>query len=176
MDLGQLADTVDTMIIQHNYPGFEPRALKLGLPLAAVNSSPKVFGAALQHKSVYVQLAALRWFQSHPGLVKGYSTTILKLLQEDDEYVRLEAIKTLECGGITDSAALHSLGLQLKDRDHLVRTAAAKALGKLLAKSDERNPEILALLKEAAADSEEQVRWKAQKALRKLGNYAGSNS
>ncbi len=60
MNLEKLASVVDTMIIQHDYPGFEPRGLKLGLPEDLQNMSAKTFSNALSHESVYVKLTALR--------------------------------------------------------------------------------------------------------------------
>jgi HEAT repeat protein len=173
MNIEELADVVETMIIQHDYPGFEPRALILGLPLDAVNSPAKVFSQALRHESIFVQLAALRWFQVHPGVVKNYLPLVVDLLKSEDEYVRLEGAKTLERGNAIEPAPLLALAACLKDPKEMVRTAAAKALGKLLSKADDApDPNIVAALKEAAADPDEQVRWKAQKALRKLGAYS----
>jgi HEAT repeat protein len=55
----------------------------------------------------------------------------------------------------------------------MVRKAAAKALGKLLSKEPSADEAIIKALREAANDPDEQVRWKAQKALRRLGAYAG---
>jgi HEAT repeat protein len=172
MNTEELADVVETMIIQHDYPGFEPRALILGLPQDAVNSPAKVFAQALRHESIFVQLAALRWFQVHPGVVKNYLPHVIELLKSKDEYVRLEGARTLERGGAMEPSAHLALAACLKDSEEMVRTAAAKALGKLLSKAAVPDPEIVAALKEAAADPEEQVRWKAQKALRKLGAYS----
>jgi len=172
MDIEELADVVDTMIVQHDYPGFEPRALILGLPLDAVNSPAKVFAQALKHENIYVQLAALRWFQLHTGVVKNYLPTVVHLLNSEDEFVRMECARTLERGNADDAHALSALALCLKDPNEMVRTATAKALGKLLAKAASQDPSIVAALKEAACDPHEQVRWKAQKALRKLGAYS----
>jgi len=172
MNLEELADIVDTMIIQHDYPGFEPRALNLGLPSEAVNSPAKVFAQALGHDSIYVQLTALRWFQVHNGVVKNYLPRVLDLLKSNDEFVRTEAARTIERANATEPETLVALAASLKDPQEMVRTAAAKALGKLLSKASVQNPDIVAALKEAAADPDEQVRWKAQKALRKLGAYS----
>jgi hypothetical protein len=172
MNLEELADIVDTMIIQHDYPGFEPRALILGLPSEAVNAPAKVFGQALGHDSIYVQLTALRWFQVHNGVVKNYLPRLLDLLASTDEFVRVEAARTIERANLNDPKTLLALAASLKDPQEMVRTAAAKALGKLLSKAPVQNPDIVAALKEAAADPDEQVRWKAQKALRKMGAYS----
>ncbi len=84
------------MIIQHDYPGFEPRGLKLGLPEELQNMSAKIFGNALGHDSVYVKLTALRWFQDRPGVAKGHLSSILGLIDSDDEWVRMESIRTVE--------------------------------------------------------------------------------
>jgi HEAT repeat protein len=57
----------------------------------------------------------------------------------------------------------------LKDQEVEVRKAAAKALGKLASKSKQKNPAILDALKEAARDANPEVRMKAQKAVRLIG-------
>ena len=66
MNLDKLAGVVEELIVQLDYPGFEPRSLKLGLPEELETMSAKTFASALGHQSVYVKLAALRWFQSGP--------------------------------------------------------------------------------------------------------------
>jgi HEAT repeat protein len=175
MELKELADLVDTMIVQHDYPGFEPRRLHLGLPPAALQASTDVYVAGLKHESVFVQLASLRWFQSHVGLAKKHLPQILELLQASDEYVRAEAAKTIERAGSASETVLLALRSCLADDDSMVRSGAAKAIGKLMSKSSEVNPELISALRAAANDPQEQVRRKAQKALRKVGAYRNSS-
>jgi HEAT repeat protein len=56
----------------------------------------------------------------------------------------------------------------------MVRQEAAKACGKLLEKTSDKHDEVIALLRIAAGDPSEKVRWKAQKSLRQLGAYSVS--
>jgi HEAT repeat protein len=174
MTLEELVDLVETMIVQHDYPGFEPRALNLGLPEKALKSPAKVFGQALKYKSIYVQLASLRWFQERPSMTKTYLTNVLELLEHNDEWVRLEAVRTLERANIGDDKVVVKICSLLKDTSSMVRQEAAKALGKLLERSTEKNEQVISWLREAAQDPDRTVRWKAQKALRKLGAYSVS--
>jgi hypothetical protein len=176
MDLQELVEIIDTMIVQHDYPGFEPRALNLGLPQRAVAAPAKVFGQGLSCDNIYVQLAALRWFQVRPGLVKTYAKSISNLLESADCYVRAEAIKTIERAGLADRDTLTKVTAKLKDSDEMVRKGAAKAAGKLFGQVENLDDEFLTALRAAAQDPDEQVRWKAQKALRKLGAYSSSSS
>jgi vesicle coat complex subunit len=172
MELDELADTITTMIVHHDYPGFEPRALNLGLPDAALKSSPKTFAQALKHDNVFVLLAALRWFQERPGVTKNYLEAVTKLLDHSDEWVRWQAIKTLERSSVSDDQVVIKISSLLKDQNQMVRQQAAKACGKLLAKCAKKDASVIALLQEAAKDPDEKVRFKAQKSLRQLGAYA----
>jgi hypothetical protein len=54
MNVQAFADFVETMIVQHDYPGFEPRSLKLGLPDVLNKAGSKMFAEALAHDSVFV--------------------------------------------------------------------------------------------------------------------------
>lgn len=173
MELQEIAEIVETMVLQQDYPGFEPRSLKLGLPEAAVKSSSKTFALALGHQSVYVKLAALRWFQDRPGIAKSYYKAIMGLLDHNDEWVRMEAVRTLEkINNAPDEVAV-SVAALLRDSDVEVRKAAAKAVGKICSrgKGKEKLSVVLSSLQEAAFDQDAGVRWKAQKALRQLGEY-----
>ena len=96
MELPKLAEIVENMIVQHDYPGYEIRSLKLGLPEAALRSHARVFAQALGHESIYVKLMALRYFQDKPGLAKTYLTAVAGLLDHDDTWVRMEAAHTIE--------------------------------------------------------------------------------
>jgi hypothetical protein len=174
MNLEQLVDTIETMILQHDYPGFEARSLNLGLPEEALKSSAKVFAQALKYDSVFVQLASLRWFQARPGMARNQTEAIVTLLVHPDEWVRAEAIKTLERANVQDTGIIVKISSLLKDPSEMVRQEAAKACGKLLSKSSSKNGEVIASLRVAATDPSEKVRWKAQKALRLLGAYSVS--
>jgi hypothetical protein len=174
MNLAQLVDTIETMILQHDYPGFEARALNLGLPEDALKSSPKVFAEALKYDNVFVKLASLRWFQGRAGMTRNHKSDVVALLEDPDEWVRTEAVRTLERGNISDDKIIVKISSLLTDASDMVRQEAAKACGKLLVKSSDKYGEVVALLRIAAADPNEKVRWKAQKALRQLGAYSVS--
>lgn len=174
MNLEQLVETIETMILQHDYPGFEARALNLGLPEEALKSPTKVFAAALKYDNVFVQLASLRWFQGRPGMARNQTGALVALLAHADEWVRSEAIKTLERANVQDTDVIVKISSLLKDPNEIVRQEAARACGKLLAKSGNKNGEVIASLRIAATDPNEKVRWKAQKALRLLGAYSVS--
>ena len=167
----QLAEFVDNMVVQHDYPGFEPRSLKLGLPDSINKSSPKIFSQALQHPNVYVKLAALRWFQSKPGMGKGREKTIASLLQDQDDWVKMEALRALERLRTSDESILLLMAPLLQNKNAQVRKTAAKALGKICAKQHKKIEPVIVSLRTAAEDPEPEVRWKAQKALRLLGEY-----
>ncbi len=133
MELKDLEDIVDNMILQHNYPGFEPRSLHLALPLAVTEAPAHLYLQALHSQNVYVRLAALRWFQNRSGLAKNHSCEIANQLEYCDPWVRLEAIKTIETAKITESNLILQISsLLLKDPEMLVRTEAAKACGHLV--------------------------------------------
>lgn len=172
MDLNKLAEIVDNMIVQHDYPGFEPRSLKLGLPEEALRAHAKVFVQALGHENVFVRLAALRWFQERPGLAKSYVKEIAGLLDYKDEWVRLEAARTIERIAVPPEDAVVKIAELLKDSDAEVRKAAAKALGKICSRATRKNEGIVKSLHDAAQDEDAGVRWKVQKALRQIGEYA----
>jgi hypothetical protein len=174
MNLAELVETIETMIVLHDYPGFEVRGLILGLPEEALKSPAKVFGEALQYDNIFVQLASLRWFQGRPGMARNHAAHVVALMAHPDEWVRAEAIKTLGRAGVRDDSIVVRISSLLKDPDEMVRQEAAKACGKLLSKSPEKNDEVIASLRAAALDPNEKVRWKAQKALRILGAYSVS--
>jgi HEAT repeat protein len=171
MELSDLAEIVDNMIVQHDYPGFEVRALKLGLPEEALKMHAKVFVQALGHESIYVKLAALRWLQERPGVAKSYVKAIAGLLDNSDEWVRMEAVRTIERINAPSEEAALKIAQLLTDSNVEVRKTAAKALGKICAKRFNKNEVIVTSLRDAASDDDSQVRWKAQKALRQIGEY-----
>jgi HEAT repeat protein len=181
-DLESLADFVVNMIIQHDYPGFEPRSFRIGLTEEQMKSSSKLFAEALGHESVYVRLAALRWFQEKAGAIKPHIKAILGLLKHDDEWVRMEVVVTLERYHHPSAEIAQAIVPMLDDEFPLVRREAAKALGKILHKLAEnskgpQSEEILAVVRKLKAvmveDKDAQVRQKAEKALRKSGAYSG---
>ena len=171
MNLEKLADFVENMVLQHDYPGFEPRSLKLGLPDSINNASARVFYDALGHPNVYVKLAALRWFQEKPGMGKGHDRAFAGLLDNEDPWVRREALRTLERMQIKNEEIIVMMSPLLADSDSGVKKAAAKALGKLCAKRAKKIEAVTAGLQAAAKDADPEVRWKAEKALRLLGAY-----
>lgn len=165
--LEKLAETVEDMILQLSYPGFEERSLKLSLP-DKVNKFPaRVFAQALKHESAVVKLASLRWFQERPGMAKSHLKSIIDCLSDSDEWVRLEGIHCLEKYDTFGEEVLRIMAALLKDESIEVRKASAKALGKVGGKSEL----VIEALKVAAEDQNHELRWKAQKALRKLGAY-----
>jgi len=171
MDLETLSTVVQDMIVQHDYPGFEPRSLKLGLPESINKMSAKTFAQALGHENVYVRLAALRWFQERPGMAKSHLERLEQLLADNDEWVRRESVRTIETiHGLPPDVGIKISHL-LKDADVEVRKEAAKAIGKIVKKLPKKDEEVMASLRVAAEDPEIEVRWKAQKALRQLGEY-----
>jgi hypothetical protein len=171
MELPELAELVENMIVQHDYPGYEIRSLKLGLPDAALRSHARVFAAALGHESIFVKLVALRYFQEKPGLAKSYINAICGLLDHQDSWVRMEAARTIERIQSPPENAVAKLSPLLKDDDIEVRKSAAKALGKVCARMKKKNDIAIQALHDAAQDADAGVRWKAQKALRLIGEY-----
>lgn len=172
MNLEKLAEVVDDMIIQHDYPGFEPRALILGLP-DEINKAPtKVFGDALSHENVFVKLAALRWFQERPGLARNYMIKhVVGLLSDSDPFVRMEAIRLVERGTDPNQDMVLKISTLLQDENPEVQRSAARACGKLCKKLKIKNQTIIDNLQEAANAPDSQLRGKAEKALRKIGVY-----
>lgn len=166
MDLDHFALLVDDMIVQHDYPGFEPRGLNLGLPEDAQRMPAKTYANALGHQSVYVRLAALRWFQERPGLARSYSSAIVGLFDHADEFIRMEAIRTVERFHEVKLEIIQKIALLLKDEHIEVRKAAAKATGKLASRMKLKDPQILEALQEATKDTDPEVRMKVQKAVR----------
>jgi hypothetical protein len=172
MNLEKLAEVVDDMIIQHDYPGFEPRALILGLP-EEINKAPtKVFGEALSHESVYVRLAGLRWFQERPGLARNYMMKhVMSLLDDSDPYVRMETIRLIERGTEPNQDMVLKIATLLQDENCEVQRCAARACGKLCKKLKIKDQTVIECLQVAATATDSQLRGKAEKALRKIGVY-----
>lgn len=172
MTLKALAQFVETTITQNDYPGFEARALKIGLPESLCRSGARLFASALLHESIFVKLAALRWFQANPGIGKAHEQAVAKLTADDDYWIRLEAVSALEKLHSSDDTILLAVASRLEDPVAVVRKAAAKALGKLLSASKKDNANIIEALLNAAKDADGEVRFKAEKALRLSGYYS----
>lgn len=171
-DVETLAEVVDEMIVQHDYPGFEPRSLKLGLPDTLVKAPARMYAEALGHESVYVKLAALRWFQERPGMMKPHINAVAGLVDNTDPWVRLEAIQALERYPFPSPVLANSIAGRLSDGELDVQRAAAKALGKIGSKLKLKDGEVIEGLKRAALEKDGQLRGKAEKALRKIGVYS----
>ncbi len=191
MELKDLEDAVENMILQHDYPGYEARSLRIALPAAFNNVSATIYRQALSSKSVFVRLAALRWLQTKSGLAKKYALSITPLFADADPWVRSESIKTLDLGRVSEEAVLTKLLPTLKDTDPMVRKEAAKALGNLAKgikgpaltgknkatneaniQKDSVHAQVITALHEATEDDVLDVRRKAIKSLRKLGAFS----
>lgn len=171
MDVEKLADIVDEMIVQHDYPGFEPRALKLGLPDSITKAPAKVFYQAFGHENVFVRLAALRWFQERPGMAKNAIKGAIGLLNDSDPFVRLEAVRLLErYSEPTQEMAIKTAAL-LEDEDAEVQRTAARACGKMCKKLKIKDATVVDCLQKAASSRDSLLRGKAEKALRVIGIY-----
>lgn len=173
MDIERFAAIIEDMALQHDYPGFEVRSVKFGLPQDLVKAPAKLFGQGLQHESALVRIASLRWFAEKPSATRPYARVIQeRLLKDEDEWVRLEAVHTLERMGNSVVQFAPAIAALLNDSSAEVRKATAKALGKIGSK----DPAVVEALRATTRDSDHEVRWKAEKALRLLGEYAGSSS
>lgn len=173
-NLEELIELIDDMIVQHDYPGFEPRALKLGLPEWATKVPAKTFARALKHENVFVRLAALRWFQDSPGKIKPHLNQIYTLLEDEDPFVRLEAVGCLETLRQVDLEMIGKLCSLSDDKDLDVLKEVAKALGKLCMRAGNKKSEgselAIKALEKLSNNNDSQLRLKAQKALRKINS------
>lgn len=189
MELKDLEDIVEDMILQLSYPGLDSRSLNISLPMSANNAPVKLFVQALNSESVNVKLSALRWLYSRPGAAKHNLSKIGFLLEDNDSWVRKEAIKTIEITKVFEPDLISKITLLLKDNDQVVRIEAAKCLGNLLKEmpkaalnTKSKNVVDLKLLKEnaikglqeASEDSVQEVKRKAIKSLRKLGAFTAT--
>ena len=177
MEIQELKTIINDMAVQHSYPGFDMRSLKLGLPEAITRSPARLFKDALQDNDVLVRLAALRWFQERPGDAKKNLDVLVKTLDDQDEWVRLEGIATIAQIANTKEntnakeAIVEAVARLLTDESLQVQKAAANACGKFQLKTQT----VIEQLKQAAQSNDVEVRWKSQKALRKLGMYSQPN-
>ena len=171
MNLEELAEFVDQMIVQNDYPGFEPRSLKIGLRQDMEKAPARLFGQALGHQSVYVQLVALRWFQERPQYIKPHIRPIVAFLASEDLWLRTEAIAALERLQNPPYDMAVKVSERLFDSELQVQQAAAKALGKLGKRLKLKDGEIIEALNQVAENGDSMVKRKAEKALRKIGVY-----
>jgi vesicle coat complex subunit len=171
MDVDKLAEIVDEMIVQHDYPGFEPRALKLGLPESITKAPAKVFSQAFGHENVFVRLAALRWFQERPGMAKNTMKAVMGLYNDPDPFVRLEAVRLTERFLDPTKELAVCVSKLLEDEDPEVQRTAARACGKLCKKLKIKDETVIDSLKKAASSRDSMLRGKAEKALRVIGFY-----
>lgn len=181
--LDELCEFVDNMIVQNSYPGFEARGFRIGLPEKFNSAGSRVFAEALGSPSVYVRIVGLRWFQDKPGTIRPHLKAIYGLLDSPDEWIRAEALTTLERFGSPNAETAMLAAKLLEDENVMVRKSAAKALAKILPRarqakeataSRESNLQLTEdLLKKAMLDKDPQVRQKAEKALRRGGILEG---
>jgi hypothetical protein len=168
MELKEFIDKVEDMALQHAYPGFDVRSLNLGLPHSITKSPTRLFVEALKSDSVLTKLAALRWFWERPGDAKRYVKAIAAVIDDPDEWVRLEAARTIGRVENPEVPIVVKVAGLLADENAEVRKAAAKTCGKVHVK----DAAVVEALQKATTDTDTEVRWKAQKALRQLGVYA----
>jgi HEAT repeats len=171
MELKDLEEIVDNIILQHDYPGYEPRSLNVALPQAITEAPVRLYRAALASSNVFVQLLGLRWFQTKLGAAKSCANPITAQLENADAWVRLEAIRTIDKAKLWNDGSVIKVSSLLKDPDEIVRMEAAKACGRL-PKSIFLQEKVIPALKEASQDSAQSVRRKAIKSLRKLGVFS----
>lgn len=189
MELKDLEDIVENMILQLSYPGLDSRSLNISLPMSANEAPVKLFIQALNSQNVNVKLSALRWLYSRPGAAKNHLSKIGLLLEDNDSWIRKEAIKTIEITKVFEPDLISKITLLLKDNDQIVRIEAAKCLGNLLKEmpktasntKSKNTVDLIALkesaikgLQEASEDPTQEVRRKAIKSLRKLGAFTVS--
>lgn len=173
MQLKDLEEIVDNMILQHDYPGCEPRALNIALPQAISQAPARLYLAALDSNNVFVKLVSLRWFQTRPGAARSHARSIVAQLENADPWVRLEAIRTITVAKIWEDSSILKVSSLLKDADEHVRAEAAKACGGMFQKANSLlEDKIIAALQEASHDTAQSVRRKAIKSLRKLGAFS----
>lgn len=179
--LDELSDFVGELLVQYDYPGFESRGFRIGLPDRFNQGGSRLFAAALQHPSVIVRIVGLRWLQDHPGNIKPHVKEITRLLDDQDEWVRFESLGALERFAQPASGNALSCAARLKDESVMVRRGAGKALSKVLPRVNdklakelnevrEKNlSETRSLMHQALEDKDVQVRQKVEKALRRSG-------
>ena len=106
-----------------------------------------------------------------PGVAKSHLAAILGLIDSKDEWVRMESIRTVEKMSKLPGHAAGVVSKGLRDESIEVRKATAKALGKILKRSVTKDDSVIGALKQATQDSDVEVRFKAQKALRNIGEF-----
>lgn len=172
MTLEALAEFVDEMIVQTDYPGFEPRSLKIGLSQELLKGSTKTFGQALSHSSVYVKLVALRWFQERPQYLKPYLRILTDLIDDKDHWICMESIMALERYQSPTEEMAVKISKRLFDKEIAVQQVAARALGKIGKRLKLEEGEVIDALNKVALEGDSLVKRKAEKALRRIGVYS----
>lgn len=171
MNIDTLAEFVDNMIVQSDYPGFEPRSLKIGLSQELERAPAKLFGQALKHESIYVRLTALRWFQERPGYIKPYIRLMIDQCDKEDDWERMESIKALERFTRPTEEMSLAVAKNLSDENLEVQKVACRALGKIGKRLKLKEGPVIEGLNQLAENGHSDVRRKAEKALRKIGVY-----
>lgn len=172
MTIKSLAQFVDDMIVQNDYPGFEPRAYKIGLSQDLLKGPAKLFGQALDHDSIYVRLVALRWFQERPQYLKPYIRPVLAMVDSEDHWLRMESIMALERLHQPSEEIAGKVAAHLFDAEIVVQQVAARALGKIGKRLKLKEGVVIDSLTQVARDGDPLVKRKAEKALRKIGVYS----
>ena len=120
MDLEELADIVETMILHHDYPGFEPRSLNWGYRKTLYDLGQSVCsGARAQKRLCEAVQSALVSIEA--GVAKTYISALLGLLNDSDEWVRMETIAVLERFNAPLPETVITVATLLRDPDVEVR-------------------------------------------------------
>ncbi len=164
--LEHLSEFIIDTITQSDYPGFEAKAFRLGLPIQYHNAPASLFLKALKSDNIYIQLAALRWFQEKPNQTFSHQDAILNFLKSNDIWLRFEAIKTIERMSSPKENLAVALSPLMLDESAMVKQEAIKAFGKIIRKLKINKPELLTNLEIASQDKNHEVKRKALKALR----------
>ncbi len=115
----------------------------------------------LNDKNVDVRIAAIISIRNIDGITKAIDP-LIKLLEDPEEKVRIEAIKTL---GILDAQiSAKDIAKFLNDKSEMVRLEAIKTLGKL------KFPDVLDSLTESLKDKNSFIRREAVGALGRIGD------
>ncbi len=165
-NIENLTEFVTSTINETSYPGFESRSFKLGLPLEYNNAPTSLFLLALKSDNIYVQLAALRWFQEKPNQAFSHQEAIMNFLKSNDEWLRFESIKTIQKMHSPKISFAKAISPLIFDESVFVKQEAIKAISKIMVKLKSQDNEILASLEKAALDKDHEVKRKALKAIR----------
>lgn len=138
--------------------------LHMGLSILESPKNPtaakkKYLQIALSAPDAYMRLAALRTLGNY-SFTKEDHKAVAKLLQDDNEFVRLETIRHIA----NSQGYLSLLHQALQDSSPLIRGETAQFLGNL------QSPQSIPLLQNLLRDDEAYVRNQAARALSKLQN------